>query len=62
VRETKIVVDDFLEYLDTRFSKEVRFGIQRFFKIWSISEELVDVEESKGAKGVKLEGSVSAEP
>jgi len=36
--ETKIVLDDFLEYLGTGFSREIKFGFARFFKVWSISE------------------------
>lgn len=33
IGETKVILEDFLDYINTRFSKEVKFGIQRFFKV-----------------------------
>lgn len=36
VGETKILVDDYLDYLNTPFSKDVKRGISRFFKIWAV--------------------------
>lgn len=48
--ETKIVLDDFLEYLGTRFSKEVKLGIARFFKVCSIGETNLEGVQQKEVK------------
>jgi hypothetical protein len=44
IGQTKIVVDDFLDYLGTRFSKEIKFGLEKFFKVWDVQEEFTQGE------------------
>lgn len=40
VGETKILVDDYLDYLNTQYSRDVKRGISRFFKIWAVENKV----------------------